>query len=121
MNDNTEDQILWEGTDGTLAAMPKEQYQRDSTRLFELIITAGADSSVNVSKETRRIFDETSADYLLAVGTTVAGTFAGFSLTHPNTFQVSAALINFGAFLTTFRALVPPAPYPTATTEEDAA
>ncbi|QHF19837.1 hypothetical protein GTU71_02490 [Rathayibacter sp. VKM Ac-2762] len=111
-NDNT---MFWEDSAGGMAAFPREQYQRDATRLFELIITAGADSSVNVSKETRRIFDETSADYLLAVGTTVAGTFAGFSLTHPNTFHVTAALINFGAFLTTFRALVPPAPYPTST------
>ncbi|PPH43457.1 hypothetical protein C5D09_14800 [Rathayibacter sp. AY1C9] len=119
MTTDHDDTIFWEDSAGGIATFPREQYQRDSTHLFELVITTGADSSVNVSKETRRIFDETSADYLLAVATTVAGTFAGYSLTHPNTFQVSAALINFGAFLTTFRALVPPAPYTPPTDQKE--
>jgi hypothetical protein len=112
MNDNTEDQILWEGADGTIAAMSKEQFQQDATHLFDLIITPGGNSSAKVGREVRRIFSENSGDYLTAVATTVAGTFAGYSLTHPNAFQVATGLINFGSFLTAFRALVPPTPYP---------
>ncbi|NRG40195.1 hypothetical protein HRK28_04605 [Rathayibacter sp. VKM Ac-2835] len=115
MTDDNDKTIFWEGSDGTIATMPAEQFQKDATHLFDLLITPGGNSNAKVGREVRRIFSDTSGDYLTAVATTVAGTFAGYSLTHPNAFQVATALINYGSFLTAFRALVPPAPYPTTT------
>jgi len=107
-DDNTEESYMWEGAEGRMALFPRDQFSEDVDNLFALIRATGKNSHTDVASEVRRIFADNSSDYLEAVGVQVAGAYAGYTLTHPNTFEVSAALINYGLFLIAYRDLVPP-------------